>query len=72
MSTTKAEITEVVQDVEVFIRNAQALIRSFMPVGLGVEFSDAEKECLSELAQCRDRFRRMVKKAQRDHGWAID
>ena len=60
---------QVLQDFDTFIRNAEALVSSFMPVGFGLEYQRAKEQCEQDLANCRRRFLAALKKAKRDHGW---
>jgi hypothetical protein len=69
MSTTKAQVEEVVSDVETFCRYAAMEIRSFMPTGLGDWWTKEERELCALLDEIPERFRRAIVKGQK-RGWA--
>lgn len=52
-----------------FCSNAAAHIRSFMPVGLGIEFQLTEEELLRALDMVPAAFAKAIRKAQKQ-GWA--
>ena len=60
---------QVRDDFECFIRNAASIVESFSPTGLGQLYAADRDACLDALEKCRDRFRRMLIRARREHGW---
>jgi hypothetical protein len=70
VSTTKAQIERVLTEVDVFTDTAATLIRSFMPMGFGGEWEQECRELPRLLADVNARFKRAVRKAQREKGWA--
>ena len=70
MSTSKAVIERVIVETDVFCEAARSNISSFTPSGLGPEYR-AELRALEEvLEDVPRRFKRLIRKAQKEHGWA--
>ena len=67
--TTKAQVAEIVNEVEVLCRLAATNVRSHAPIGLGESYA-REAEALGQLLEeIPRRFTQMMRKGQRT-GWA--
>lgn len=68
--TTKAEIEASINELEVLVALAERVVRSHAPTGLGLFYNRGQRLALNHLEAAVTRFRLMVRRAQKEHGWA--
>lgn len=70
MTTTKDEIERSINELQVLCDLALRVVMSDTPIGFGPAYVTARNAMREALTEVPGTFKRLVRKAQKDHGWA--